>query len=350
MSKKKGKAVPGKIGSEQHARTAQVGFYKQVGLLRRLVIETKAYEDACAGPRLGPIQFVVWSVGMSTQCVACMDFMYLHEGFMLCRSVIERVITCLYLLFCDDKEFQRYLTYTKQKAYRVSERVLYAGDLVVSLKRTPPLSLEDDAELRRAVEEFTSKKGKTISRWRSVSLQDMLDYLGKNTSIKLGALCLAYMYVYDDASEALHGTLYGSLFHYDAFQGQVPETPEGMKESWFTQWSTLYICMSACVSVLIEGIGEVAEVAELVSESKATLKSMGQTASSEKRPEGSPVAHYHLLIETPKATGHLTNTSASFHLSPSTICDSPDSWMLRLFGRPVWTIAPSTGWPMPVAR
>jgi hypothetical protein len=272
----------GEKGSEQHTRAAQEAYLKHVGILWRLVTESESYKQACKSSRLGRLDLVIANLVPSNYCICTLDWLYLGEGFMLSRSVIERVITCLYLLFCEEEEFQRYLMYAKQKGYRASDRGVSAGHIAVRWRKAGLVDLGADADLKKAVEEFTSKKGKTIPRWRARSLQDMLDYLGKNTTVELIPLCMGFVYIYDDASEALHGTLYGTTFHFRyGWQGRT--TPDEVRRSWLTQWADVYGFMSGAISALIEGIGKVAPIDELVDESWAGFVAMAKMLAGKDR-------------------------------------------------------------------
>ncbi len=146
----------------------------------------------------------------------------LGEAYILSRSMLEKIINYLFILCCNESEYSRYLNYTKQKGYRILNRSFKAGTRKVELNWSSFFKLDSDPELKEAVDQFTSKKGKTITRWTSLSIADRLALIEEKGLIKVDALVISTLGIYDDASEALHGTLYGSTFHYGFFEGNIP--------------------------------------------------------------------------------------------------------------------------------
>ena len=85
----------------------------------------------------------------------------------------------MYLLVCEEHEYKKYLNYIKQKGYRVLNRSFMAGDHKVELKWAGPFNLDDYPELKEAVNQFTSSKGKAVTRWTSLSFADRLNVIGE---------------------------------------------------------------------------------------------------------------------------------------------------------------------------
>lgn len=58
--------------------------------------------------------------------------------------------------------------------------------------------------------------------------------------------------IYGDASEALHGTLYGALFHLGTFSpGSIPSDQESLDQHRNNTLSFLYFMGSAAIGVLL---------------------------------------------------------------------------------------------------
>jgi hypothetical protein len=184
------------------------------------------------------------------------------------------LVTYTYLIFCDEEEYLRYLAYTKQKQYRVLNRKFVAGDSEALLKWSGSIDLKKYPELKQAVDMFTSEKGKPKTRWTSQTLSRMLQSIASKGAIEIGYLMLAILWIYEDASEALHGTLYGSIFHVGLFQGRTPSSKEELNQEWNERFSALLLSLGTCIHTLIQSFNRVEEIKAISSESADNLKAI----------------------------------------------------------------------------
>ena len=47
----------------------------------------------------------------------------MNESYMIARALLERIINYIFLLCCDEEDYKKYLSYTKQKSYRNLKRM-----------------------------------------------------------------------------------------------------------------------------------------------------------------------------------------------------------------------------------
>ena len=179
---------------------------------------------------------------------------YGNEIFPLLRSALERIITIYYLQCCHEEEFHDYIDYSKQKAYRsFSKEIEINGK---SFFQSPSAStiLESEPELKRLVSKFTSpnsKKPRTY--WSPVSIKDKLALIDSSNTQDISAMMLCLLEIYDDASEVLHGTLYGCLFHVGEFQLGKPVRHV---DEW-TQYYLVRLCGAFYIfTVLLGELGQ----------------------------------------------------------------------------------------------
>jgi len=182
---------------------------------------------------------------------------FLSESYMLARALLEKLINYMYVLVCEEDEYQKYLNYTKQKGYRILNRSLTVGDQKAELKWSGAVNLDDNPELREAVNQFTSAKGKTITRWTSLSPQKRLAIIRDKGKIKIEGLMLSTLGIYDDASEALHGTLYGSAFHFGFFEGKTLRKVEDLAEIYRSKLLFLFFALGTSIASLFEVVSYV---------------------------------------------------------------------------------------------
>ncbi|MBM3493420.1 MAG: hypothetical protein FJX72_03715 [Armatimonadetes bacterium] len=147
---------------------------------------------------------------------------YLTEAVMLARALIERAVTFAYLSVCPEDEWKRYIMYPRQKAYRkLDQQSRGAHPLTIraGLADIAAVELDSLPEIREALTAFTGRAGKAKTRWTELGVEQMIGAIAEHTQSSGETMLLAYLTIYDDASEALHGTWYGCLLGADADRG-----------------------------------------------------------------------------------------------------------------------------------
>jgi hypothetical protein len=105
-------------------------------------------------------------------------------------------------------------------------------------------------EIVAAVAKFTSERGREKTRWTSVSLPDRAAVV----EAKLGntGLFMSLLTIYADASEALHGTLYGAAFHLGAYDvGAILHDQASLDRQRYTTLSCLYLMAGGAIDTLL---------------------------------------------------------------------------------------------------
>ncbi|MCZ8528703.1 DUF5677 domain-containing protein [Alteromonas sp. PRIM-21] len=172
-----------------------------------------------------------------------------NQCYIISRALLERVINFCYLLYSPEEEYESFVAYTKNKVARsLSRKIEIGGQKKISLEFSGG-QYELPKDYRDAVERFTSEKGREIPRWTKLNIEKRADFL----DLKAGRnLLLHVLMIYGDASEALHGTLYGALFHLGTFSsGNIPSDQESLGKHRNNTLSFLYFMGSAAIGVLL---------------------------------------------------------------------------------------------------
>lgn len=165
---------------------------------------------------------------------------FINEMYMVSRSYIERLINFLYLQVCDEEEYRKFTLHATQKAYRRLSRSIdiSTGSVGLTFQGMDSVVLP---ELEEALNAFTSKSGKEITHWTPVSLDRRIDLISQRTSRKPHIMLLCKLNIYEDASEALHGTLYGSVFHLGVFTpNTLLNTPDDLERHFVSLKTTIF--------------------------------------------------------------------------------------------------------------
>jgi hypothetical protein len=186
-------------------------------------------------------------MGISSNAIASIKLAqrsFGNEVYPILRSLIERIITFYYLQVCDENELKSYVDYSKQKTYRLTTKKLEVNEKIFSVGLSEAVELDAFPELERAVEKFTSQKSKKpITRWSQTSIENKLSVIDKFRITNTKLLMITLTTIYDDASEALHATLYGCTFHLGAYQPyRQIQKPDDMSKH-FLENLTMIFCL-----------------------------------------------------------------------------------------------------------
>lgn len=182
----------------------------------------------------------------------------LNQAYVVARALLERATNYCFVQLCAEEQYQDYLDYTASKAARRLDRTIEAGGTTrarVYLK-DGPLTLPP--EIQAAVTKFTGQRGGEKTRWTAVSLPDRAAAI----EAKLGntGLFMCLLTVYADASEALHGTLYGALFHLGVYDvGSVPHDQATLDQHRYSTISALSLFMGGTLDTLFQTLSHIGE-------------------------------------------------------------------------------------------
>lgn len=265
-----------KFGSDELTKIFSDFYIKQVGLLEQLYKDQDFYHASGRLSEIYLLFFSLHSTGLSIAHLAKGKF--LNESFILARSLIEKIINYLYLLYCDDEEYSNYLAYSKQKQFRMQNRSISIGELKVEIKRLDfdSVDLSKNAELKEAIEKFTSERGREITRWSSSSLSDRLSVIAPKIGSDISYLMLSVLGIYENASEAVHGTLYGVAFNIGLWQGRIPSTKGELSKMWNEQFSMIFLMLGTCIHTLIKAIHNEISIENIKNQSSQNIQGISE--------------------------------------------------------------------------
>lgn len=270
MSRSTNKKV--KWGTQEFSNHLFKYYHKQSDLLEEMY--KYQFEELKKNPneRVDSLYLLLYSMYDTAQSVGILAVNHkINECYMLSRVLLERIVNYIFLLYCEEEDYKRYLAYTKQKSYRNLNRNIKVGELIAGIKWTGKIDLDNDPSLKKAVDLFTSKKGNPISGWRNKTIDQMLLVISQRSEIDIKPLMLGKLAIYDDASEAMHGTLYGTIFQIGLFSTGNIKTKRQIASSIHGQLSLLFFALGSCIDTLIVAINKVFSVEEIKERSKENL-------------------------------------------------------------------------------
>ncbi|RYF30243.1 MAG: hypothetical protein EOO23_05570 [Comamonadaceae bacterium] len=196
-----------------------------------------------------------------------------NQAYIIARALLERVTNFCFLQLCTNAEYNDYLDYTLNKAGRSLNRSIEAGGELKARIALKDGSFELPPEIAAAVAKFTSERGREKTRWTNVSLPDRAAVI--EAKLQRTGLFMSLLTIYADASEALHGTLYGAVFHLGAYSvGSVPTDQESLDRHRHATLCCLYLMTGGAIDTLISLLKTLGEpyASQAAAESKADFR------------------------------------------------------------------------------
>lgn len=180
-----------------------------------------------------------------------------NQAYIVSRALLERLTNFCFLQLCTDAEFSDYVDYSLNKAGRSLNRSIEAGGQVKARIALNGGEFELPPEISAAIAKFTSERGREKTRWTNVSLPDRAAVI----EAKLGntGLFMSLLTIYADASEALHGTLYGAVFHLGAYETSPPHDQASLDQHGYRTLSALYLMAGGSIDTLFSLLASLGE-------------------------------------------------------------------------------------------
>jgi hypothetical protein len=173
------------------------------------------------------------------------------QSVMLARSFMETVINFCYASICDEKEFRAFVLHPVYKQYHNAGNPSMADDLDelqenIKKREDVQAKLREKAIVQEALSIFSATKpGMTWTKKRLGERIQAIEAWGKVLDVFFTISKLEY---YSDASEILHGSLYGSTCSIGSFEpGFDPTNSEELSKRTYKE-ST---CMLLHLGILV---------------------------------------------------------------------------------------------------
>jgi hypothetical protein len=202
----------------------------------------------------------------------------ISEMYLLSRSILETSINYSYMLTCDAEEFDRFLEFSKRNIGRSIETRAKAFEAIGVSLSIP--NLRKIAPFAEVFEKFISpKKGVDLTKWetpKSFGMSKKLEVIAANVDgFNSQLFDAASFFIYEDASEIAHGTLYGSALCTGAFFG-AKDYPSAVRYT-FGIIRTIYLLLGAIVDSLILVTHSKKPLDKLLMASKANFAVLGKS-------------------------------------------------------------------------
>ena len=245
---------------------------KQTELLRKAV-------DATAkgtSPRLDNLSTLAGEVfSFSRSTVLLSRILSVFEAYVLSRAILDTCINYCYMMVCDQDEYDRFVDFSRRNVIRALETRAKAYEAIGKSISLPDLRAV--GPIREVFLRFSSpKKGVDLTRWetaKSLTMEKKLEVIASRVKgFNTDFFQSARLFIYEDASEIAHVTLYGSVLCTGVFWGN--KDLDSAVSYAFGIIKTLYLVIGSLIDSVLLVIHTLHPINEFVKESKRNFDAL----------------------------------------------------------------------------
>jgi Family of unknown function (DUF5677) len=235
---------------------SEEAFQVMLSALRKHIVLLADAMDRMLADRLTDLGSVI-SIMFTSVRDSCGSLLLLseHRKFRDClvtaRTIYLTIVNICFICAKGKIAADRAIRHANQKAYRDFNRELRINDNKMTIRATGIVDLDQLPELKAAMAEFTSSKGRERRAWTEENVEQQLETIDHKYGKKVSMMLLFGLTFYRHASEVAHGTLFGTLWALGTFEGQQSRDLVSYERGHLlTILLRLACCLAALISVV----------------------------------------------------------------------------------------------------
>jgi hypothetical protein len=163
--------------------------------------------------------------------VAAQTDTFTTQSVMLARAFMEKLTNFCYAGVCDESEFRRFVLHPVYKQYHNTARLkMEDGFDNIEETKTARKQQQEKLKQRAIVQEALQLSSETNARmnWTKKTMDERIAVVQQRGKLTDVMFTLNKIQYYADASEALHGSLYGCTYHLGMLDGEFNPTDSDM--------------------------------------------------------------------------------------------------------------------------
>jgi len=180
------------------------------------------------------LSMMAWPIiesGHSMLVLSSMDKQ--RDCYILARPIFEHVLNMGYFGAKGEDTIKKSIDHYYQKSFRDLYREISIKDIKVAIGLNNIDAVHKDDNLRKAIEDFTTKKGFEERSWTGDNTFKKIEIISDKYGKNIGTiLTLNLFFIYRHSSEIIHGTMFGVLYARGLTQitSDWPENDEKLKK------------------------------------------------------------------------------------------------------------------------
>jgi hypothetical protein len=218
------------LGSDEYLKEAQQILDKLISILFKA---NEKLPNSSDNLRMA-MSVMAWPIiesGHSMLVLSSMDKQ--RDCYILARPIFEHVLNIGYFGAKGEDAIKKSIDHYYQKTYRDLYREINIKDIKVAIGLNNIEAVHKDDNLRKAIEDFTTKKGFEERSWTGDNTFKKIEIISDKYGKNIGTiLTLNLFFIYRHSSEIIHGTMFGVLHTRGLTQltSQWPENDEKLKK------------------------------------------------------------------------------------------------------------------------
>lgn len=188
--------------------------------------------------------------------LALADKRYYSEILMLSRAALEKMTNYMYSTVCSKDEHERFLLYPYYRGYHNLNREKHTGTNALNVKYSHASDIASLPQYKRALEIFSNSNAKLKWSRDSRTLDEKLSYISQQTGQPSFIFLLNSLLIYSDASEALHGSLYGAVSLLGVYEPPFSRNGKEADRRIGDSLTMIYFSLGELTHLLIEWIAK----------------------------------------------------------------------------------------------
>lgn len=197
------------LGSPEYLKEAQQILDKLISIL---FIANEKLPNSSDNLRMA-LSMMAWPIiesGHSMLVLSSMDKQ--RDCYILARPIFEHVLNMGYFGAKGEETINKSIAHYYQKTFRDLHREIKIKDIKVAIGLKNIEAVHKDDNLRKAIEEFTTKKGFEERSWTGDNIFKKIEIISDTYGKDIGTiLTLNLFFIYRHSSEIIHGTMFGVL-------------------------------------------------------------------------------------------------------------------------------------------
>lgn len=253
---KDGKYSEGVI--EEHKIVREI-LKQQVRLIDYLIafilIEKKKNLEPEKIKTFSTIMMMIQGIGVSANSILKLTEdieMSIRDCYGIARSILETSINVCYIISEGKSKNDLAVRHAEQRAFRNLKKENRYGNIIISAELMGiDKKKQIPDELKKALAQFSTKKGKEIREWTSDSVETRIEVISKYYPRQTLTFALSHAMIYRTSSEILHGTYFSVIFFWNGDNGRNEDEYVG-NFIFKTHFANVFYSTIICITGLIE--------------------------------------------------------------------------------------------------
>lgn len=188
--------------------------------------------------------------------LATSNIRYSTEILMLSRAALEKMTNYMYVSISSEEEYKRFTLYPFYRSYHNLKRQKFNSTDKLTIEYSHIENIKDLPQFKEALNLFSDTNPRMKWSKAHKTIDEKLAFISKSAKMPSFIFLLNSLLIYGDASEALHGNLYGATSMLGVYEPPFTKNGAEADKKIKGQLTMLYFSLGNMVNSLITWIAK----------------------------------------------------------------------------------------------